>query len=419
MANIDKKHLKPQVTQQVQKDASGTAAAAPAATTPSSSVVTPQTSTQTNHALSGVSQNTQSNLANYSGAYTPSQAVTQAQEYLNNVMNSRPGAYQSQYQAQMNDLYNQLNNRPDFNFDLNGNALYQIYSDLYTQQGRQAMMDTMGQAAALTGGYGNSYASTAGNQAFQQYLQHLNAVVPELYQMELDQYNQEGDRLLQQFEMAANLDNTDYGRYRDTVADWNNLMDFANAAYLTQYQQDWNNYTNQQNFWQQQAQNENSAYFTQSGMDMDLANQQFTQNAHNQEMAYNQAMAILGEGRMPSAELLSAAGISQADAQQLAAANKKSSSGSRRSSGSGGSGGNTNKPATSSTARPYTYDELVHQASQSANYAGGAATVADNAMSAYEAGSISYSQAMAIINSVDPDKKNGNGYVPGSFSSSR
>ena len=56
------------------------------------------------------------------------------------------------------------------------------------------------------------------------------------------------------------------------------------------------------------------------------------------ELAYNQAMAILSAGKMPSNDLLSAAGISSADAKSLYNAYKKKSSGGssrRRSSGGG------------------------------------------------------------------------------------
>ena len=71
---------------------------------------------------------------------------------------------------------------------MNSDALYQQYRDLYTQQGQMAMMDTMGQAAAMTGGYGNSYAQTAGQQMYNQYLGKLNEVVPELYQQAYNRY---------------------------------------------------------------------------------------------------------------------------------------------------------------------------------------------------------------------------------------
>ena len=49
-------------------------------------------------------------------------------------------------------------NREDFQYDVNADALYQQYKDRYVELGKDAMEDTMGQAAALTGGYGSSYA---------------------------------------------------------------------------------------------------------------------------------------------------------------------------------------------------------------------------------------------------------------------
>lgn len=100
--------------------------------------------------------------------------------------------------ARENDLQSVIDqrlNRGKFSYDLNGDALYQQYKDNYIQQGKMAMQDAMGQAAAMTGGYGNSYAATVGNQAYQGYLQGLNDVVPQLYQMALDRYNLEGNEL--------------------------------------------------------------------------------------------------------------------------------------------------------------------------------------------------------------------------------
>lgn len=57
-------------------------------------------------------------------------------------------------------------NRKDFSYDMNNDQMYQQYRDAYMRQGQQAMRDTMGAASALTGGYGSTYAQTAGSQAY-------------------------------------------------------------------------------------------------------------------------------------------------------------------------------------------------------------------------------------------------------------
>ena len=75
------------------------------------------------------------------------------------------------YGQGMNDALNRVLNRDKFSYDLNSDAIYNQYKNQYINLGKLAMQDTMGQAAALTGGYGNSYAATVGNQAYQGYLQ--------------------------------------------------------------------------------------------------------------------------------------------------------------------------------------------------------------------------------------------------------
>lgn len=107
------------------------------------------------------------------------------------------------YVEQLNALYDQIMNRKPFQYDLNGDLLYRQMADQYTQLGQQAMRDTIGQASALTGGYGNSYATTAGNQAYQQYLTQLNNNIPDFYDRALQAWQLQGDELLNQYQLAA------------------------------------------------------------------------------------------------------------------------------------------------------------------------------------------------------------------------
>ena len=174
--------------------------------------------------------------------YQESDTVKQAQALLQQQMAQKPGAYQSQWQSQLDAVMDKILNREKFSYDMNADALYQQYKDQYTTQGKQAMMDTMGQAAALTGGYGNSYAQTVGQQTYQGYLQNLNDKIPELYQLAMDQYNQEGDALLQQYGMYADREEQDYGRYRDQVGDYNTELDYLTGRYDAERDYDYGKY---------------------------------------------------------------------------------------------------------------------------------------------------------------------------------
>lgn len=128
--------------------------------------------------------------------------------------------YQSQWQDSLNQAMDKILNREKFSYDINGDALYQQYKNQYMKQGKQAMMDTVGVASAMTGGYGNSYAQTAGQQTYQGYLQGLNDKIPELYQMARNAYDSDIDELYKQYALYSDRDDADYGRHRDQVGDW-------------------------------------------------------------------------------------------------------------------------------------------------------------------------------------------------------
>ena len=182
--------------------------------------------------------------------YTPSEAVSQA--LLQQQLGNKPGAYSSQWQDQLNDILQKILNREPFSYDLNGDILYQQYKDHATTQGKMAMMDAMGQAAAMTGGHGNSYAQAVGQQAYQGHLQQLNDKVPELYQLALSQYNKEGDDMYNQASLMAGMEEQEYGRHRDELEDY-----YAELSRLTddaryQAEQEYGRWADEQNFTYQQ-----------------------------------------------------------------------------------------------------------------------------------------------------------------------
>lgn len=160
-------------------------------------------------------------LANYKEAQSVTDARTKMQNYESQKVSPWTGG---QYGASLQSTMDRINNREKFSYDFNADALYQQYKDRYMTQGRTAMMDTMGQAAAMTGGYGNSYAQSVGNQAYQGYLQQLNDRIPELYNLAYNRYQQEGQDLQNQYAMYNDAYNREYGEYRDTVGDWNAEM---------------------------------------------------------------------------------------------------------------------------------------------------------------------------------------------------
>ncbi len=163
--------------------------------------------------------------------YTPSDEVTAARAYRDSVAAMEPGAYQSRFEEKLQELYDQIAGREAFDYDPEEDEAYRRYAKLYAAKGAAAMEDTLGKAASLTGGYGSSYAQSAGQQAYNGYLQELAALVPELRQAALAEYRQEGQALADQYSMLSQREKNDYARYQNERADWQKLLAAAQDEY--------------------------------------------------------------------------------------------------------------------------------------------------------------------------------------------
>lgn len=212
------------------------------------------------YTMSGASDYTRSKLNGLEGGYTPSGSVQAAQAYLEQVKASKPGAYQSRWDDELTSLYDQIRNRKKFSYDMGTDPLYQQYREQYQRLGRLAMQDTMGQAAALTGGYGSTYGEQVGQQAYNAYLQNLNDIVPQLQQQAYQRYQDEGTDLYNQYSLVKGREDTDYGRYRDTVSDYYSDLSDARSAYNSERSLDQSQWATMLDYWAQKANNENAAY---------------------------------------------------------------------------------------------------------------------------------------------------------------
>ena len=222
--------------------------------------------------------------ANKYSTYTAGESVTNAYNKLNDYeTNNNPGEWTGgSYKSAVENAFNAWNNREKFSYDVNGDALYQQYKDKYINQGRLAMADTIGQASAMTGGYGSSYAVTAGNQAYQSHLQNLNDIVPQLYQMAYDRYVQEGQDLKDSYSMASNMYNTEYGEYRDKVGDYNTTLDRLTNAYN-------NERTYDRDAWESDRDYANTLYNNERNYDYDVwdSNRTYANTVYNNERNFD------------------------------------------------------------------------------------------------------------------------------------
>ncbi|MBQ0166877.1 MAG: hypothetical protein KBT02_07225 [Treponema sp.] len=226
--------------------------------------------------------------------------------------------YAGSFDSQLQSIFDKISNREPFQYDVNADPLYQAAKDNYIQQGKLAMKDTMGQAAALTGGYGSTYGQQVGQQAYDAHLKDLGAVIPELYGMAYDMYRDKGDDLLTQYGLIGDMRDTEYGRYRDSLDDWNYEQEVARQKEETEYNR--------------RIDEEKTAY-------------------SRQQQAYANLVALIkASGYQPTDQELAAAGLTRAAANSLANEYTRSitpvvtpssggSSGGGRSSGGSSGGG--------------------------------------------------------------------------------
>lgn len=198
-------------------------------------------------AKSGVNAN-----VSYGGMATfkPSQAYLSAMQQTQALLDSlRSG--KTSVSDQLSNVMNQITNREKFSYDADNDVMFQNNLLNSIEAGKMAMQDTMGQAAALTGGYGSSYATSAAGQAYNAYIQDAYNALPDYYNMAMQAYQLESDRLNNQYDMLQTADNIEYSRgeaaYQRELAKANQM-----------YDQEYNNFWQTQQFNESVRQNNNA-----------------------------------------------------------------------------------------------------------------------------------------------------------------
>ena len=251
------------------------------------------------------------------------------QEALKALLEAQKNAptYANSYEDQLKDLYDRIVNRDKFRYDINQDELYRQYAKQYAEKGRMAMMDTMGQAAALTGGYASTYGQAVGQQQYDAYLQNLNDVVPELYQLALSRYQMEGDDLKTQYSLLADQYQQEYGQYRDKVGDWQTERNFLSGRYDSERNLDYGMWGDARDFAYTDYRN-------------GIADEQWRRQYEESVRQFNEQMALSREQFA----------WQQAQAQAAAAA---------KSSGGGSSSGKSSGKSSNTTSGSYNFGELM------------------------------------------------------------
>lgn len=144
--------------------------------------------------------------------------------------NTASGAAPAADYGALADKYMKDYENSRFSYDFNTDPVYQAAKQAYMNQGRLAAKNVAAQAAKLTGGYGNSYGTVAAQQQFNQALENVNNIIPELqnaaysrYQNDLAKKQSLANWYLQNSrykkEDERYADETAYNRERDRISD--------------------------------------------------------------------------------------------------------------------------------------------------------------------------------------------------------
>lgn len=122
--------------------------------------------------------------------------------------------YQPKYEAEINALSNKVASTEEYGgYDPEADPLYASYKKQYLREAQRAQEDTMAKYAANTGGLASTAAVTASQQAFQYYATQLTDKIPELAQMDYNQWYNTQQLMIQKLSAMQSLENANYSIY--------------------------------------------------------------------------------------------------------------------------------------------------------------------------------------------------------------
>ena len=177
-------------------------------------------------------------------------ALQQAKAETEAHKKKKPAPYVSSWEQRLSQTVEKLLSRPAFSYDPENDPVYHSYRDAYTRKGKLAMEDTMGKAAALTGGYGNSYAVTSGQDSYNRHMQQLTDKIPELYSLAESRYQKQTQLLQQDISYMQDQQALEQKEYDAEFDRWLSQLDR-----LTEQEQDaFDRYMDKQTFLQKYPQ---------------------------------------------------------------------------------------------------------------------------------------------------------------------
>lgn len=261
------------------KNSSASNSTSKSSSSSSSSSKKSSSSSSTGSSIHGVDAETEAKMKS---SFAPSSAYQQAMEYTNQLL-EKVQSGKTSYTDKVQEMMDKIANRDAFSYDVDQDVLFQQALASAMSSGKTAMQDTIGQASALTGGYGSTYATSAGNQAYNAFVEDAYDNLPQYYQLAMNAYQMEGEEMYRQLGMYNDADVKEYER---TYNAWSSSFQTAESMYEKEF-----------NTWQAEVNNAfnyanlaNSDYWNNANFEESV--RQYNQNYAQAESQFNQQMSL-------------------------------------------------------------------------------------------------------------------------------
>lgn len=164
--------------------------------------------------------------------------LNEAKTALEQYEQTKPGAYQSQYKPKIDNVLGKLEDMGEFDYDPDADTAYKQYKDQYTRQAQKDNENAQASAAALTGGYANSYGTQAGQTAYASTMDRLDSVLDGLYNQSLGKYNAKKNGLQSQLSSLQQAENSAYNTYQQNLSNWYDGLEYWQNEYNNAYNAD-------------------------------------------------------------------------------------------------------------------------------------------------------------------------------------
>ena len=229
-------------------------------------------------------------IENSKPTYSESDRLTDARDELTEIegywKEKYPDGYQSKYGDKISELIGKLEETEKFNYDVESDPLWNSIKDQYQRNALLGMQNAIGDAAALTGGYGSSNAVIAGQQAYQQSISEMTDIIPKLHDTALGAWQANRGALTDNLYAVMNAEDMEYSKWQDEYNMWANDRDYMAQKVANMSDEEFDHYLAELSSWQTDR-----AYYA-GQKQTTIANQQWQAEMDENRRQFNQQMAF-------------------------------------------------------------------------------------------------------------------------------